>query len=69
MNFAASRNQTIYGSPGVVLPGYQTSGLLLECCVVRKFSKDCIVSADLGLIKGFNLVAPVDDMAECREGI
>ena len=69
MNFAASRNHTIYGSPGVVVPGYQTSGLLLECYVVRKLSYDCIVSADLGFIKGFNLVAPVDDIAEYLEGI
>ena len=69
MNLDASRNQTICGSPGVVVPGYQTSGLLLECCVVRKLSYDCIVSADFGFIRGFNLVAPVDDIAEYREGI
>ena len=52
-----------------MVPGYQTSGLLLECCVVRKLSNDCIVSADLGFINGFNLVAPVDDIAEYREGM
>ena len=51
-----------------MLPGYQTSGLLLECYVVRKLSYD-IVSADFGLINGFSLVAPVEDIAEYREGI